>query len=176
MYITELRCGQCTPLIYYFTCRGIYLRKSVPAKLIFTILLILCWHAYIFFALPAYTGTSVMLLILYHLPSPPSSFISSIYLPIPLLPLPIHLLHLSPSSFPSIYISSCCSSTSSHSTSLSPPCRPFLENYAAQAIYFFKGWYFVLSAFQIISGYPYRILGYVWGKTPSYISGLVLQG
>ena len=54
-------------------------------------------------------------------------------------------------------------------------CRPFLDNQFAQAIYFFKAWYFVVSSFQIISGYPHRVLGYYWGKSPNLISGTILQ-
>lgn len=55
-------------------------------------------------------------------------------------------------------------------------CRPFLDNQAAQAIYFFKAWYFVVSSFQIISGYPHRVLGYFLGKSSNLISGTLLQG
>lgn len=53
--------------------------------------------------------------------------------------------------------------------------RPFLDNKFAQAIYFFKAWYFVVSSLQIISGYPHRVLGYFWGKSTDLISGTILQ-
>ena len=33
-------------------------------------------------------------------------------------------------------------------------CRPFVENTAAQVLYFFKSCYFLVSSLQIISGYP----------------------
>lgn len=36
--------------------RVIYLRKSIPMKLIFNVFLIIIWHAYLFFILPSYTN------------------------------------------------------------------------------------------------------------------------
>ena len=54
--------------------------------------------------------------------------------------------------------------------------RPFTKNVAAQCIYFFKSVYFVVSAFQIISGYPTRILGYFLGRRYTTVSGLLFMG
>ena len=45
-------------------------------------------------------------------------------------------------------------------------CRRFTSNVAAQCLYFFKSCYFIASSFQIVAGYPARILGYL--LTSSY--------
>ena len=55
------------------------------------------------------------------------------------------------------------------------PCRPFTSNAAAQCIYFFKCCYFILSALQIVAGYPNRILGYFLGSKYTTVSGLAFQ-
>ena len=64
------------------------------------------------------------------------------------------------------------------SLSLSPslPYRAFIDNPAAQAIYFFKSMYFIVSAIQMISGYPRRLLGYFVGESYSTISGVIFIG
>ena len=36
--------------------------------------------------------------------------------------------------------------------------RPFVANLAAKFLYFFKACYFIVSSFQIISGYPVRVI------------------
>lgn len=54
--------------------------------------------------------------------------------------------------------------------------RPFTENVAAQFIYFFKSLYFIVSSFQIISGYPTKILGYFLGKKYTTVYGLLFSG
>lgn len=49
-------------------------------------------------------------------------------------------------------------------------------NVAAQCIYFFKCLYFVVSAMQIVSGYPTQILGYYLGRQYTTVSGLLFSG
>lgn len=39
--------------------------------------------------------------------------------------------------------------------------RPFTKNAAAQCLYFFKSCYFIASSFQIVAGYPVKIIGYL---------------
>jgi hypothetical protein len=53
---------------------------------------------------------------------------------------------------------------------------PFTQNIAAQCIYFFKCLYFVVSAMQITSGYPTRVLGYFLGQHYTTVSGLLFSG
>ena len=55
-------------------------------------------------------------------------------------------------------------------------CRPFTKNTAAQCIYFFKSLYFIVSAMQITSGYPPRVLGYFLGHHYTTVSGLLFSG
>lgn len=55
------------------------------------------------------------------------------------------------------------------------PCRPFTSNTAAQCIYFFKCCYFIVSALQIVAGYPNQILGYFFSRKYTTVSGLAFQ-
>ena len=54
--------------------------------------------------------------------------------------------------------------------------RPFTSNTAAQCIYFFKSLYFIVSAMQIVSGYPTHVLGYFLGQKYTTVSGLLFSG
>ncbi|XP_072051964.1 piezo-type mechanosensitive ion channel component 2-like [Amphiura filiformis] len=84
--------------------RGIYLRKSLKAKFIFLILMVILVHAWMFFLLPKINN------------------------------------------------------------------RKFVDNTPAQLWYFFKCIYFGLSAFQVRSGYPTRILGNCICKSYSIVN------
>ncbi|XP_035679168.1 piezo-type mechanosensitive ion channel component 2-like isoform X10 [Branchiostoma floridae] len=90
--------------------RALYLRKNVPGKFIFQIVLVIGVHLWMFFVLPGFTD------------------------------------------------------------------RPFVENSPAQLWYFTKCVYFGLSAYQIRSGYPTRILGNFLTKKYNYINLLLFQG
>lgn len=48
-------------------------------------------------------------------------------------------------------------------------------NTAAQFLYFFKCLYFIVSAMQIVSGYPANISGYFLGRHYDVISGLIFN-
>ena len=55
-------------------------------------------------------------------------------------------------------------------------CSPFTQNTAAQFLYFFKSLYFIVSSFQIIAGYPPRVLGYFLSRKYSTLSGILFMG
>ena len=48
--------------------------------------------------------------------------------------------------------------------------RPFVDNLAAQFLYFFKACYFIVSSLQIVSGYPVRVIGNFLTSSYNYIS------
>ena len=48
-------------------------------------------------------------------------------------------------------------------------------NTAAQCLYFFKCLYFIVSALQIVSGYPMKILGYFFGRHYTTVSGILFS-
>jgi hypothetical protein len=52
---------------------------------------------------------------------------------------------------------------------------PFTMNTAAQCLYFFKCLYFIVSALQIVSGYPMKILGYFLGRHYTTVSGILFS-
>ena len=54
--------------------------------------------------------------------------------------------------------------------------RAFIDNEAAQAIYFFKSMYFIVSALQMISGYPERLLKNFAAKNFSTPVGIIFLG
>ena len=54
-------------------------------------------------------------------------------------------------------------------------CRSFTMNTAAQCVYFFKCLYFIVSAIQIVSGYPTNILGNFLGRHYTTVSGLLFS-
>jgi len=54
--------------------------------------------------------------------------------------------------------------------------RSFTENPYAQALYFFKAQYFILSAQQCVSGFPKRVLGYFISKNYNLFASLAFQG
>jgi len=55
-------------------------------------------------------------------------------------------------------------------------CRSFTDNVAAQLWYFTKCIYFVLSCYQIRSGYPTRIIGNVLTKNYNYFNLVLFKG
>lgn len=48
--------------------------------------------------------------------------------------------------------------------------RPFTKNAAAQCLYFFKSCYFIASSFQILAGYPVKIIGYLLASSYNTVS------
>ncbi|XP_065913837.1 piezo-type mechanosensitive ion channel component 1-like isoform X3 [Dysidea avara] len=54
--------------------------------------------------------------------------------------------------------------------------RTFTDNSFAQALYFFKCQYFILSAQQCVSGFPKRVLGYFISKRYNLVASLTFQG
>ena len=54
--------------------------------------------------------------------------------------------------------------------------RSFTDNVAAQLWYFTKCIYFVLSCYQIRSGYPTRIIGNVLTKNYNYFNLVLFKG
>lgn len=54
--------------------------------------------------------------------------------------------------------------------------RAFIDNPAAQAIYFFKSMYFIVSALQMTSGYPERLLKNFAAKNFSTPVGIIFLG
>ena len=54
--------------------------------------------------------------------------------------------------------------------------RSFTDNVAAQLWYFTKCVYFVLSCYQIRSGYPTRIIGNVLTKKHNYFNLVLFKG
>ena len=54
--------------------------------------------------------------------------------------------------------------------------RSFTGNPFAQALYFFKAQYFILSAQQCVSGFPKRVLGYFISKHYNLFASLTFQG
>ena len=48
--------------------------------------------------------------------------------------------------------------------------RPFTKNAAAQCLYFFKSCYFIASSFQIVAGYPVKIIGYLLASSYNTVS------
>lgn len=57
-----------------------------------------------------------------------------------------------------------------------PVCRRFNQNLVAQLWYFVKCVYFGLSAYQIRSGYPTRVLGNFLTKSHNYLNLFLFQG
>lgn len=55
-------------------------------------------------------------------------------------------------------------------------CRRFNQNLVAQLWYFVKCLYFGLSAYQIRSGYPTRVLGNFLTKSYNYLNLFLFQG
>lgn len=55
-------------------------------------------------------------------------------------------------------------------------CRRFNQNLVAQLWYFVKCVYFGLSAYQIRSGYPTRVLGNFLTKSYNYLNLFLFQG
>lgn len=55
-------------------------------------------------------------------------------------------------------------------------CRRFSQNLVAQLWYFVKCVYFGLSAYQIRSGYPTRVLGNFLTKSHNYLNLFLFQG
>ena len=51
-----------------------------------------------------------------------------------------------------------------------------MDNRFAQALYFFKCQYFILSAQQCVSGFPKRVLGYFISKRYNLFASLTFQG
>lgn len=156
----------CTDLL----CRAIYLRHALKTKYAFQMVLLVLWHFWLLFVLPGVTKTYVAPVYLQraywfsfalykYIMSKALSWFSLRHIAYTLTCITRHYL---PAKFCLLVLVFYY--------------RPFTKNVAAQFIYFFKSLYFIISSFQIISGYPTKVLGYFLGKKYTTVYGLLFSG